>query len=236
MHGKPVALYVDKHGVFHVNTRRAATASVDDDNGETQFQRAMRQLSIELICANSAEAKGRVEKANQTLQNRLVKEMRLKGIITIEEANRYLPEFMEAFNKKFAVVARQTGNVHRPLLPSDDLDDILCQHHTRVLSKQLTVSYQNKRYQIQTERPLYAMRHAPVTIKEDINGTVTIAYKGKTLTYTAVEEHPHVTIADSKTLNRAMDRLSQGLGIPITVVQSRIPAADHPWRQPFITP
>lgn len=235
IHGKPVALYVDKHGVFHVNTRRAATASVDDDNGETQFQRAMRQLSIELIYANSCEAKGRVEKANQTLQDRLAKEMRLRGVSTIEEANRYLPEFMEAFNKKFSVVSKQPGNVHRPLLPSDDLDDILCQHHTRVLSKQLTVSYQNKRYQIQTGRPLYAMRHAPVTIKEDLNGRVTIAYKGKNLSYTVVEERPHTTIADSKSLNQAMDRLSKSLGIPITVVQSRIPAADHPWRQPFMT-
>jgi len=135
---------VDKHGVFRVNSRRAATASVDDDNGETQFQRAMHQLDIAVIYANSAEAKGQVEKVNQTLQDRLVKEMRLRGISTIAEGNRYLSEFMEAINKKFAVVPKYPDNVHRALLPTEDLDDILCQHQTRVLSKQLTVSYQNK--------------------------------------------------------------------------------------------
>lgn len=234
-HGKPVAFYVDKHGVFRVNTRRAGTASVDDDNGETQFQRAMSQLGIEVICANSAEAKGRVEKANQTLQDRLVKEMRLKGINTIEEGNRYLPEFMDMYNNKFAVIAKCSGNVHRPLLPADDLDDILCQHQTRVLSGQLTLSYQNKRYQIQTERPMYAMRHARVTVKEDLTGTITIAYKGKNLSYTIVEERPKATITDSKVLNRAVDRLSERLGIPITIVQSRIPADNHFWRQPLLT-
>lgn len=233
-HGKPISFYVDKHGVFRVNSRRAATASVDDDNGATQFQRAMTQLNIEVIFAHSAQAKGRVEKVNQTLQDRLVKEMRLRSISTTEEGNRYLPEFMEAFNKKFAVVAKYPDNVHRALLPTEDLDDILCHHHTRVLSKQLTVSYQNKRYQIQTERPLYAMRHAKVTVKEDLHGRITIAYKGKNLSYTIVEERPKAMIADSKVLNRAVDRISQSLGIPITVVQSRIPAADHPWRQPFI--
>lgn len=234
-HGKPVALYVDKHGVFRVNTRRSATASVDDDNGETQFQRAMKQLGIAVIFANSAEAKGRVEKVNQTLQDRLVKEMRLRGISTMEEGNRYLPAFMDAFNNKFGVVAHYPGDVHRPLLSSDDLEDILCQHHTRVVSKQLTLSYQNKRYQIQTERPLYAMRHARVTVKEDLYGRITIAYKGNNLAYTIVEERPKATIADAKVINQTVDRLSESLGIPITIVQSRIPAVDHPWRQPFIT-
>ena len=236
VHGKPVALYVDKHGVFHVNTRRAETASIDDTNGETQFKRAMNQLTIEVIYANSAEAKGRVEKVNQTLQNRLVKEMRLRGISTMEEGNRYLPAFMEAFNKKFAVVPKYPGNVHRPLLPTENLDDILCQHHTRVLSKQLTLSYQNKRYQIQTERPLYAMRHANVTVKEDLNGIITIAYNGKNLSYTIVEERPKQTIADSKQLNLTVDCLSQRLGIPIPMTKTPwIPPTDHPWRQPFVT-
>lgn len=234
-HGKPVSFYVDKHGVFRVNTRRAATASIDDDNGETQFQRAMNQLGIEVIFANSAEAKGRVEKVNQTLQDRLVKELRLHGIVTIEEGNRYLPHFMEDFNNKFAVVAKCPGNVHRPLLTTDDLDNILCQHQTRVLSKQLTVSYQNKRYQIQTERPLYAMRHAKVTVREDLTGTITIAYKGKNLSYTIVEERPKATIADSKNLNRVIDRLSQRLGIPITVIQPQIPADGHFLGQPLLT-
>lgn len=234
-HGKPVTFYVDKHGVFRVNTRRAATASVDDANGETQFGRAMRQLSIDVLFANSAEAKGRVERVNQTLQDRLVKEMRLQGISTIEEGNRYLPLFREAFNQKFAVVAKCPGNIHRPLLPSEDLDEILCQHHTRVLSKQLTLSYQNKRYQIQTDRPLYTMRHARVTVKEDLQGSITIEYNGKKLGYRIVDEQPKAETVDSKQLNGAVDRIIQRSGIPITVIKAPwVPPRDHPWRRTFL--
>ncbi|MDP1719527.1 MAG: ISNCY family transposase, partial [Candidatus Nanopelagicaceae bacterium] len=97
-HGKPLALYVDRHGVFRVNTTRALTARVEDSNGKTQFGRAMEELGIELIFANSPQAKGRVEKANQTLQDRLVKELRLEGINTMEKGNQFLPAFMESFN------------------------------------------------------------------------------------------------------------------------------------------
>jgi transposase len=103
--GKPVALYTDKHGVFRVNTKRNNMASVDDANGLTQFGRAMQELAITLIFANSPEAKGRVEKANGTLQDRLVKEMRLKGISNLKDGNLYLPEFMEAYNQRFSVCA-----------------------------------------------------------------------------------------------------------------------------------
>jgi transposase len=225
-HGKPVAFYVDKHGVFRVNTSRYETAALDDTNGLTQFGRAMHQLDIEVIFANSAEAKGRVEKVNQTLQDRLVKELRLQGISTMEEGNLYLPAFMKDFNNRFAVTARCPGSVHRPLLPTDNLDDIFCQHHIRVLSKQLTVSYQNMRFQVQTKRPLYAMQHAKVTIKEDLKGTIVITYKGKDLSYTTVEQRPKTTIADSKTLNLTVDQLSKGFGIHITPMQLPTPTTD----------
>lgn len=234
-HGKPIAFYVDKHGVFRVNTRRAATASVDDDNGETQFKRAMDQLAIEMIFANSAEAKGRVEKANQTLQDRLVKEMRLQGIATIIAGNRYLPTFREAFNRKFAVIARRPGNVHRPLLKTDNLDDILCQQHIRVLSKQLTLSYQNKRYQIQTDRSFYALRHARVVVKEDNAGMITIMYNGRKLAYAVIEERPKGIIADSKQLNLVLNNLSQQTGIAFRLAKTAVPSGNHPWRQPFTT-
>jgi len=102
--GKPIAFYSDKHGVFRVNTTKGKSAATDDSNGLTQFGRAMSELAIETIFANSPEAKGRVEKVNQTLQDRLVKEMRLKGICSMAEGNIYLPEFMEDFNRRFAVI------------------------------------------------------------------------------------------------------------------------------------
>lgn len=230
--GKPLILYVDKHGVFRVNTTKAKTAGTEDSNGVTQFGRAMRELSIEVIFANSAEAKGRVEKANQTLQDRLVKEMRLRGINTIEEANRYLSEFMELFNRKFAVIPKSPVNLHRTLQPAEKLENILCQKYMRILSKQLTLSYGNKIYQIQTERPTYAMRYALVVVKEDIEGNISIFYKEQSLTYTIFHEQPKTEIADSKQLNTIVDRIAQRTSITSIVTKSPwIPPKDHPWRQ-----
>lgn len=230
--GKPLAIYVDKHGVFRVNTTKAGTASVEDSNGLTQFGRAMRELNIEIIYANSAEAKGRVEKINQTLQNRLVKEMRLRGTNTMEEANRYLPEFMELYNRKFAVVPYSPVNMHRQLSPADNLNDILCHKYTRILSKQLTLSYGNKIYQIQTERPTYAMRYAPVNVKEDNRGNITIYYKQQKLDYTVFQRQPKSEIVDSKQLNLAVDAIIKGCNIPVKAIRATwVPPVDHPWRQ-----
>lgn len=230
--GKPLAFYVDRHGVFRVNTTRGGTAETTDSNGITQFGRAMRELGIELIFANTPQAKGRVERVNQTLQDRLVKEMRLAGVSTREEANAFLPGFLEDFNRKFAVVPKSPVNIHRPLTHSEKLDDILCQKHTRILSKQLTLSYGSKIYQIQTNRPTYAMRHAPVVVREDTEGRVTITYKEQQLAYTIVTRQPKAEIVDSKQLNLAVDCIAKATGIAITVAKTPwIPSEDHPWRQ-----
>jgi hypothetical protein len=229
-YGKPVTLYVDRHGVFRVNTTKALSAAIDDSNGRTQFGRAMDELRIEVIFANSAQAKGRVEKANQTLQDRLVKEMRLRKINTTHDANLFLPEFIETYNRKFAVVPASPANMHRPLLPQENLDNILCLKYQRILSKQLTVSYRNKIYQIQTERPAYAMRHAPVTIKDD-KGRVTIWYKNENLAYTIFFRQPKSEIIQTKQLKMVVDRFVRNTGIKIAVANvPYIPPPNHPWR------
>lgn len=222
-HGKPIAFYSDKHSVFRINTTRKSTAATDDDNGLTQFGRAMRELSIEMIFANSPQAKGRVERANQTLQDRLVKELRLRNINTIDDANRYTPEFMEEFNKRFGVIPKDQVDAHRPLLPSDKLDEILLQKHTRTLSQQLTLSYQNKIYQIETNRPGYAMRHAKVTVRQDLSGLVTIVYRNTPLTYRVIAKLPKSAVIDSKHLNRIVDEMKARAWPK--------PAPNHPWRQ-----
>jgi transposase len=118
-HGKPVAFYSDKAGVFRVNAKRPKAG-----DGFTQFGRAMSDLNIDIICANTPAAKGRVERANKTLQDRLVKELRLRGICTMNDANAYLPEFMDDYNRRFGRVARNDHDAHRPLLERDCLDDI----------------------------------------------------------------------------------------------------------------
>ena len=153
-------------------------------SGLTQFGRAMQELDIQIICANTPQAKGRVERANQTLQDRLVKELRLRGISDMEAANAYLPEFREDFNRRFAVQPRSTHDAHRPLLKTENLDLILTHQKTGTLSKNLTVQSNNVIYQIQSDRPDYTLRNAQVTVCENAKGEVTILYKNKPLSYT----------------------------------------------------
>src|SRR3989338_671854 len=230
--GKPLALYVDRHGVFRVNTPKAGTAGTGDSNGLTQFGRAMKEFNIGIIYANSAEAKGRVEKANETLQDRLVKEMRLKGINTMEDGNRYLPEFMEMYNRKFAVVPASPVNLHRQLLPTESPYDILCHKYTRILSKQLSLSYGNIIYQIRTEKPTYAMRYAPVTVIEGREGNIMIYYKQQKLEYTVFHRQLKSEIVHSKQFNISVDAIVRGCDIPVKTIKTPwIPSIDNPWRQ-----
>ena len=155
-HGRPAGLYTDKHGIFRVNIPNAGSG----DN-LTQFGRAMQSLEIPILCANTPQAKGRVERVNQTLQDRLVKEMRLRKISTMQQGNAYLPEFIADFNSRFQVPPRSSLDVHRPLLKHHDLDQILAWQETRIISKNLTVQFKNVVYQIQTDRPTYALHNSP---------------------------------------------------------------------------
>jgi len=215
-HGKPVAFYSDKHGIFRVNQ-----ASVGKAEGLTQFGRAMQELDIEILCANTPQAKGRVERANQTLQDRLVKELRLRGISSMEQGNAYLPEFILDFNRRFAVPPRSQHDAHRPLLPSENLAHILTWQEPRTLSKNLTLQFKNVVYQIQTERPTYALRNARVTVCEDANGQVTLFYKAKPLAFTIFHRQQHQSeIVDTKQIDQAL--LNQRKAHP--------PAPNHPWR------
>jgi hypothetical protein len=135
-YGKPVAFYSDKHTIFRVNK-----ADPNHGTGMTQFGRALQELNIDIICANSSQAKGRVERANRTLQDRLVKELRLRGISDIDAGNRYLPEFKESFNQRFAKIPFNAKDLHRPLAAYDDLDDALTWQVERTVSNSLTVQY-----------------------------------------------------------------------------------------------
>ena len=217
-HGRPVAFYNDKHGVFRVNIREARSGT-----GETQFGRAMRELGIEDICANSPQAKGRVERANSTLQDRLVKELRLRNISDIETANAFLPEFIEDHNKRFAVEAANPTDAHRKSLPAEQVLDLIFSRQTiRTLSKNLEVSYNNVLYQIKTNGQGYGMRHAKITVSESTDGDVTIIYKNKKLAFEIFDkESKAVKIVTSKEVNAAVDGRCKG----------HKPKAEHPWKR-----
>lgn len=230
-YGKPLAIYADKNSIFRINTRKDGSSSVSDSNGLTQFGRAMKQLGIKLIPAHSAQAKGRIEKLFKTLQDRLVKEMRLREINNIKEGNLYLPEFVAEFNRRFAVVPRNPENAHLSLSPSEkeSLKKILAFQEKRVLSKNLTCQFENKLYQIKTKRPIYAMRYAPVLVIKDLKGKITIEYKGQKLDYEIIKKQPKQVIIDTKQLNQTIDQIKKER----VKKTSWKPAADHPWRHSF---
>jgi transposase len=214
-YGKPVAFYSDRHSVFRVNQ-----PSVGSEHDVSQFGRAMHELDIEIICANTPQAKGRVERAIQTLQDRLPKELRLRGISSWKAGNAYLPEFIQDFNQRFSVSPRSDHDAHRPLTTRDPLDQILTWQETRLLSKNLTVQFQKVVYQIRTSRPTYAMRHAAVTVCLNAQGQVTILYQGKVLPYTIFHrQERQAEVVDSKQVNAPRPHY--------------IPGPDHPWKKSF---
>jgi len=135
--GKPISFYSDKHGVF----RTTHGSEKDRTTGLTQFGRALYELNIDIICANTPQAKGRVERANQTLQDRLVKELRLRGISTIEAANAYAAEFAADFNARFGKEPRNPKDMHRLLAEHENLDGAMCRKEFRTLSQALTLRY-----------------------------------------------------------------------------------------------
>jgi transposase len=220
--GKPVAFYSDKNSIFRVNV-----PSTGSGDALTQFGRAMLELEIEIICANTPQAKGRVERVIQTLQDRLPKEMRLRGIRSHEAGNAYLPEFIQDFNQRFREEPRSEGNAHRPLTPKDDLARILTWQETRTLSKNLTLQFYKTVYQIQTQRPTYALRNAQVTVCLNAQEHITILYNGKSLPYSIYHHQAQqAKIVSAKQLDGAL----QPKRLPTK------PAPDHPWRKGFATP
>ena len=209
-HGLPQAFYSDRFSVFRVNRR-------DNLRYEpvTQFQRALSVLDIELICANSPQAKGRVERANQTLQDRLIKEMRLLGINDYEQANAFLPQFIRDDNRKFAVSPASSLDFHQPLDETHDLAFLFAIHDFRKVTKSLQINYAGKVYQIVTNHPAYYYADQEVLITCDASGSVSAWFHGNLLVLEEVQKRSRqAAIVSSKS--------EQTKPLP--------PAYDHPWR------
>ena len=173
----------------------------------TQFARAMQELGIELICANSPQAKGRVERANGILQDRLIKELRLRGINDSDTANAFLLEFMMDYNRRFAKVPTNLTDAHRVALPEKAvLDVIFSVQEIRTLSKNLEFSYKNSLYQIQTKISGYRMRHGKILVREKNTGEIILLYKGVSQAYTCHQKQPkNIEIVPAKELNKQVD-------------------------------
>ena len=223
-HGRPVAYYSDRYGVFRVNKK-------GQEDELTQFSRALKTLDIAAIHAHSPQAKGRVERANLTLQDRLVKEMRLRGIGGMEAGNAYLAEFMVDFNRRFAVAPRNPADAHREVLrDAAELDLILREHHARKLTKNLTIRFECREYQVTGRGKGYRLRGAAVTVCKAFDGSVTVLREGRELPVRLLAEGEEaVPVEDEKTVRRRVDRAkAEQLSRP-----AYKPAPDHPWRRPL---
>ena len=200
-HGRPLALYSDRHGIFRVNAKEAAGG-----DGYTEFGRAAERLRIELIQATTPQAKGRVERANQTLQDRLIKEMRLRGISDIAGAQAFAGAFIDLWNAKFARPPRDPASAHRLWIEgAQALDEALARREGRTLSKALTFSVGGKVYCVKTNGPGTALRGARVTLLHFQDGAMRVDYKNRSLPYTHFKTHPGPNpTEDEKTLDARM--------------------------------
>ncbi|WHZ10328.1 MAG: Mobile element protein [Burkholderiaceae bacterium] len=199
--GAPLALYSDRHGIF--------TKADPEDAKPTQFERALLQLHIEPICAHSPQAKGRVERLFQTLQDRMCKAMRLQGIDNIEQANTWLDEYLREHNRRFALNPEQAQDMHRPWAGTTQaLADICSLHHQRQLSAQGACKFNGSILQLLPHQPHAPKARAMVDIAQHGDGTLHLSYRGQPLAFRsfAVHEPRHAKAEDHKTLNARVDK------------------------------
>jgi len=228
-YGLMLGLYSDKHGIFRVNLG-------NDPEAQTQFGRACEQLKIELINAHSPQAKGRVERANATLQDRLVKELRLANMSDMKTANAFLETYRHKHNQKFAKAPKSADkafitNTHS----KEELLHILSEQETRKVTKNLEISFENKIYQIQNQGRGRRLQQASIKVCRTIQDEIILLYEGKKLDYTVFQPNQkRPPIADEKSLNALCDQKlkDKKLSLP----KPHKPAASHPWRHRPISP
>ena len=223
--GKPYSVYVDKFSTYKMNQRVA----IENHDTKTQFERAMSELNIEPITAHSSEAKGRVERLFNTLQDRLIKEMRLAKISTIEEANEFLVKvFLPEFNARFSVEPRAITDLHQPLkkIETNKLDSIFSRQYQRTVRSDWTISFNNQWYQLIKEQPVTICKNDVITVEQRLDNSIHFRLRGKYLNYEILPERP-------KKLNNNLAWVIAA-GQKTASKSGRKPALDHPWRRQFI--
>jgi hypothetical protein len=209
-YGIPLAIYADRHTTYQSPAKPTVEEQLAGREPMSQFGRALSELGVELIPAHSPQAKGRVERLFKTFQDRLIKEMRLAGVSTLDEANRFLEDYLPIYNQRFTVQPAQAADLHRPHPAHRELDRILCLKTTRCLRKDFTIAYQGGLYQIHE-----TVRASHVLVEERVNGTLRITHQGRMLGFHAITSRP-VKAVEAKTVHQPR--------CPVT------PRPDHPWR------
>lgn len=220
--GKPRCIYLDKFSTYKMNHKIA----MENPDLKTQFQRVCQTLGIELIFANSPQAKGRVERLFGTLQDRLVKELRLQRIATNEKANLFLhTTYLPKFNRQFAVQPESSVNLHRPLTKNEKkhLDSIFARHTERTVQNDFTFSFNSQWYQLTATQAVVVRKKERVTVESWLDGTIHIRLRGKELNYIVLPHRPKkATETTPWVLAQTPERVPNK------------PAADHPWKRTFL--
>jgi transposase len=209
-YGLPLSVYLDKYKTYKSTGKPTIEDELNGREPLSDFERALRELGVEVQHANSPQAKGRIERLFGTLQDRLVKEMRLRGIRTIEEANAFLEEYLPTYNRRFSVSPKERDNLHRPLARRVELDAILCIKTERMLRNDFTVAHNRKLYQVEDK-----VNASKVVVEDRMDGSIHITHKNRALRFREISERP---IAEKKPL--PVERMRK----PST------PSTEHPWR------
>ena len=210
-YGVPLAIYADKHTTYQSPVPPTMDEQLAGVNPTSQFGRALGELGVALIPAHSPQAKGRVERLFQTFQDRVIKEMRLADVSTLETANEFLNGYLPIYNQRFTVQPTQVADLHRPRPTSRELDRSLCIKTARCLRKDFTIAHQGGLYQIHE-----TVRAPRVLVEEHVDGTLRITHQGRPLGFHAITSRPVKAVA-AKTVHPPRR--------PVT------PRPDHPWRR-----
>ncbi|MGP0104601.1 ISNCY family transposase [Rhodoblastus sp.] len=200
--GRPIAFYSDKHAIFRVNHPGAIGGT-----GMTQFGRALNEINIDILCANTPSAKGRVERCFGTLQDRLVKELRLEGVSDMKAANAFLPTFIEQYNARFGKPPFDETDGHRPMMSDWDLTDVFAWKEERTVSNSLTLQYDKMLFLLvpnDVTRPLARKR---VTVHDYPDGRIAIRFEGRDLPYRIFDKLQKVdqaSVVDNKRLGAVL--------------------------------
>jgi transposase len=247
--GVPLALYSDQHGIFQRSSKDCETLEEQllGERQPTQFGRAVKELAIQSIFALSPQAKGRIERLFGTLQDRLVSELRLAGVSTIEKANRVLGQYLPRHNALFGVPAAQQGSAYREVPQGVDLEGVLCFKYQRTVAHDNTVRFFGRTLQLLpgTDRRSYA--RARVEVQERLDGRLVVVYQGETIATQEAPPHP-VTLrartgarggVSPSAKHPATKASPLHMDVPIghnSNGNGRKPAPNHPWRKyPVVT-
>ena len=223
--GRPIALYVDKDGIYKINRQATIEEQLKDEQPLTQYSRAMKELGIELIFANSPQAKGRVERSFGTHQDRLVKELRLAGISDIKTANKFLLDtYIPNHNARFAVAPANNLNAHRPLLKSHNLNEILSVQIQRTLANDFTLRCNNQYLQILKEQKVRLRPKNIIIIQSWLDGSLHLKFKGIPLNFKTLPARPYTPFLKAR---------PSALNASKTISKPYKPPKSHPWKRSF---